>query len=368
MISRTRISLAIGLTGAALLAPSAGAAVPKDFVGVESPDTFAFAFNSDPAGVDRNLAAQSATGIHIHRQQFKWQDIERTRGRYTFDIYDRYMERMGAAGVRVLPVLFDAPTWHTASGENLSKGLFGRPKSGKALGEFGAALIKRYGPKGSFWNGKPSSFRTSAIRSWQIWNEPNLRFYWSGKPNAKQYVAVLKDTYKLMKAADRKAEIVTAGMPQSTTARAVPLKKYIDQIYKAGGKRWFDTLGLNAYAKNSKDLASKLKLVRSRMSKGRDGKAKLWITEIGWADKGNKHYLVKGAAGQAREITKSIALIKKERTRRKLRGFIYYQWRDSPPSGSRVDPGTWGFHAGLLKENGGFKRAHKAFKVAVAKL
>lgn len=368
MISRTCISLAIGLTALAA-APAANAAVPADFVGVESPDTFAFTYNNDPAGADRNLAAQSATGIHIHRQQFKWQDIERKKGRYNFDIYDRYMERMAAAGVRVLPVLFDAPKWHTASGENLSKGLFGRPKSGKALGNFGAAVIKRYGPRGSFWKGQPARFKKSAIRSYQIWNEPNLRFYWGGKPNAKQYVAVLKDTYKIMKKADPKAEIVTAGIPDSTTQRAVPLGKYIQQMYKAGAKKWFDTLGFNAYANNTKDLANKLKLVRSRMSKGRDGKAKLWITEIGWADKGNKHYLVKGATGQAREITKAIALIKKERKRRKLRGFVYYQWRDSPPAaGSRVDPGTWGFHAGLLNEAGGFKKAHKAFKVAVAKL
>ena len=363
---RTAVAIAFAAVAAA---PSAGAAVPKDFVGVESPFTFASAIEGRPAEADRDLAAQTATGIHIHRQQFKWQDIEQQKGRYNFALYDLYMERMAASGVRVLPVLFDAPRWHTAKGENLKKGLFGRPKSGKALGKFAAAVIKRYGPKGSFWKGRPARFRKVAIRALQMWNEPNLRFYWSGKPNAKQYVAVLKGAYPLIKKANRNVEVVTAGIPQSTTAKSVGLKKYIDQMYRAGGKKWFDTFGLNAYAKNSKDLGKKLKLVRSRMSKGRDNKAKLWITEIGWADTGNKHYLVKGAKGQAREITKSIALIKKERKRRKLRGFIYYQWRDTdPPPGREIDPGTWGFHAGLLKQDGSFKLAHKAFKVAVAKL
>ena len=366
------MSLAIGLAALAAAPAGAGAAVPRDFVGIESPDTFAFTFSLDdydPAAAASNLRAQRETGIRIHRQQFRWQDIERSRGRYTFDIYDRYMDRMGAAGIRVLPVLFDAPRWHTGPGENARKGIVGRPKSGRALGKLGAALIKRYGPKGTFWRSRPASHRrASAIRSWQIWNEPNLRFYWGGRPNAKQYVQLLKGVYPLMKKADRKAEIVTAGIPQSTTARAVPLKKYIQQMYKAGAKKWFDTFGLNAYARNAKDLGVKLKLVRDQMKRGRDGKAKLWITEIGWADTGNRHYLVKGAKGQAREITQSIALIKRERTRRRLRGFIYYQWKDSPPAGGRVDPGTWGFHAGLLRRDGREKRAFHAFKAAVKKL
>jgi hypothetical protein len=343
-------------------------------VGIESPDTFAYTFSLsgyDPAAADANLRAQRGIGVGIHRQQFKWQDIERSRGRYDFEAfgYDRYMDRMAANGMRVLPVLFDAPRWHTAKGEKLGKGIVGRPKSGRALGKFAAAVIKRYGPKGSFWRGRPASQkRASAIRSLQLWNEPNLRFYWSGRPKAKQYVAVLKGAYPQIKRANRSVEVVTAGIPQSSTARAVPLKKYIQQMYRAGAKKWFDTFGLNAYARNAKDLGRKLRLVRDQMRKGRDGKAKLWITEIGWADTGNRHYLVKGAKGQAREITKSIALIKKQRKRSRLRGFIYYQWRDAPPAGSRVDPGTWGFHAGLLKENGSRKRAFNAFRAAVNKL
>ena len=368
MISRTRFIPLAGLIATLALAPAAGAAVPKDFVGVESPFTYASAIENRPAEADRDLSAQNATGIHIHRQQFKWQDIETAPGKYSFGTTDLYMERMAASGMRVLPVIFDAPPWHAKGKDRPEKGLFSRPKSGKALGKVGAAIIKRYGPKGSFWKGKPSRFRQSAIRALQIWNEPNLRYYWSGKPNAKQYVAVLKGAFQQINKADRNTEVVTAGIPQSTTRGAIGLKKYLTQMYKAGAKKWFDTLGLNAYAKNAKDLGNKLSLIRSVMKRRGDAKAKLWITEIGWADTGNKHYLVKGAKGQAREITNAIALIKKRRKSQRLRGFIYFQWRDTPSNRPGLDAGTWGFHAGLLKQDGGFKRAHKAFKAAVAKL
>ena len=369
MISRNRIAAALCL--ALMASPAAAdARVPKDFVGIDSQDTFQFAFNNDTAGADRNLAAQAATGIHIHRQPFTWETIETSPGTYDFSATDRYMERIAASGMRVLPVLFDAPDFHNKKRDNpTANGIFSPPKNGKVLGKFGAALIKRYGPKGSFWRGKPGKFkRNSAIRSWQLWNEPNLRFYWGGRPNAKQYVKVLKQAYRIMKRADGKAEIVTAGMPESSTKRAIGLKKYITQMYKAGGKKWFDTIAVNAYAKNTKDLNRRIKLVRKVMKKRGDKKAELWITEIGWADAGKKGPFVKSPKGQAREIKKAIAWIGKNRKRHKLRGFVYYQWRDALPYRAGIDADTWGFHAGLLKLDGSFKRAHKAFKKAVANL
>ena len=207
--------------------------------------------------------------------------------------------------MRVLPVLFDAPPWHEGEGQELDKGIHAPPTSGEPLGDFGAALARRYGPSGSFWDGKPDGQRrVSAIRAWQIWNEPNLRQYWGGDPNAREYVRVLETAVKRIKAVDPKAEIVTAGIPQSSLFKAVPLRRYTKQMYKAGAKKWFDTFGLNAYAKNRKDCKQKVDLVRRVMNKRGDRKAKIWITEIGWADTGNDHYLVKGPRGQARQIRK----------------------------------------------------------------
>lgn len=365
--SRAALLAAIALVVAA---PGATAKVPKDFVGIDSQDTFQYAFNNDIDAMTSNLSAQAAIGIGIHRQPFDWELIESRQGEYDFAITDRYMENMAAQGMRVLPVLFNAPPWHTAPGEDLEKAIWGRPTSGRPLGRFGAALIRRYGPSGTFWQGMPDSFRrNSAIRSWQIWNEPNLRQYWSNRPNAKQYVRVLKGAYREMKEADPNAEIVTAGIPQSTLYRAVPIKKYTNRMYKAGAKKWFDTFGLNAYAKNAKDCEEKVDLIRRVMNENGDRKAKIWITEIGWADTGNPHYLVKGPRGQARQIRRTIPLIGELRKSRRVRGFIYYMWRDVIPTHREgVDPGTWGWHTGLLRRDGSFKRAYTAFKEVVAGL
>jgi hypothetical protein len=163
-------------------------------------------------------------------------------------------------------------------------------------------------------------------------------------------------------------EVVTAGVPESSIKGAVPLKKYIPAMYKAGLRKINHTFGFNAYANNTKDLHNKLKKVRRFMKKGKAGKRKLWITEIGWASGGKKHRLRKGRRGQAREITKAVKLIGKQRKRLKLRGFIYYNWRDAKPYREGISAGTWGFHAGLLELDGGKKPAHRAFRVAVGRL
>ena len=54
------------------------------------------------------------------------------------------------------------------------------------------------------------------IRSWQIWNEPNLTRYWNVAPWAPSYVALLKRADKALKAADPGSKTVLAGLPNES--------------------------------------------------------------------------------------------------------------------------------------------------------
>ena len=40
----------------------------------------------------------------------------------------------------------------------------------------------------------------------------------------------------------RALDLVSAGIPQSSTKRAVPLKKYLQQMYRNGAKKAFETM------------------------------------------------------------------------------------------------------------------------------
>ena len=53
--------------------------------------------------------------------------------------------------------------------------------------------------------------------------------------------------------------------------------------------------------------------------------------ELGWGDTGPPHRFIVGAAGQASRIATSFATIRKLRRKLRLRGLVYYTWRDARP-------------------------------------
>src|SRR4029078_10994458 len=79
--------------------------------------------------------------------------------------------------------------------------------------------------------------------AYQIWNEPNLAAYSPPKPSASKYVAMLKAVGPAIKACDQNAEILPAGLPDSRLSKP-NVFKFIQQMYRAGAKGTFDTIGV----------------------------------------------------------------------------------------------------------------------------
>jgi hypothetical protein len=314
------------------------------------------AFASPGAYRQAQLATQSSFGVRVLRETFDWAQIETAPGSYDFSVYDGFVGDAARAGISVLPILFHAPAFRARQSPTLNY----PPTNYADLGDFGAAVVNRYGKNGSFWNEHPDVPKVP-IRALQIWNEPNLKAYWGGKPNAKQYSALLKAAYKPIKAADRSVEIATAGMPESRIG--VKLKTFIPAMYKAGAKRWFDTLAINPYGRNANAVIKNITSVRQIMRKFHDS-AKIWATELGWSDTGPGSPQRAGPAGQATQIAKTVKLMVSKRRSLKIRGFVYYGWRDGVPYAGGVD--FWGLHTGLLTVDGTPKPAYAAFQKAVA--
>jgi len=103
------------------------------------------------------------------------------------------------------------------------------------------------------------------------------------------------------------------------------------------------------------------------MNRAHHRRGKIWITEIGWASGGPRHRFNLGPRGQARTIGKAYAVIRKLRRRYRLRGVVYYSWKDQrayPPAFKDM----WGLHTGLLRLDGSAKSAFFAYKRAVRRL
>jgi hypothetical protein len=341
------------------LAPTAGAALPKGFVGLSSEDVFA----GGAAYRTSNLSKQASLGVRLQRQAFNWSQIETSPGQYNLGYYDAYVAAAAAHRIRILPILFNPPSFQVArrSGRATCP-----PRSNASFAAFAKALVRRYGSNGTLWRSRPNLPKTP-ITAWQIWNEPNLRVYWCNKPNARQYVRMLRVVGKGIKKVDRRAEIVTAGLPPSKLTGTVPLSRYIAQMYRARGRSAFDTLAINSYAVDQRELGRLLASIRRLMNARGDRRARIWITELGWGDKGLRHRFIVGARGQARRITTSFALIRQQRRRLRLRGVVYFSWRDARPYPPQYKD-MWGLHTGLLTLNGKPKPAYSAFRRAVRRL
>jgi hypothetical protein len=351
--ARSAMAFMAAMIAALALAPAAGASpIGRDFVGVTAEDVFA----GDAAYRASNLGAQSALGIGMLRQTFNWAEIELAPGQYDLRYHDAYVLAAASHGITILPVLFHTPAFHAGSSSGKAAC---PPSSNESLAAYAQALVRRYGPGGTLWAEHPD-IAPLPIRSWQIWNEPNLRVYWCNKPNAKQYVAMLRTVGRAIKQVDGGAQIVTAGLPDSKLTGTVPMKRFIDQMYRAKAAKYVDSLAINSYARDHRELGRMLASIRKQMNARHDRRGQIWITEIGWGDRGPKHRYIVGEKGQATRIAKSLALIRKQRNKLRLRGVVYFCWRDAPPYAPDFKD-MWGLHTGLLDINGQPKQGFNVF-------
>lgn len=384
------------LTAALALPAAAQARAPAGFVGITS-EELGGAFTS-ASYQSQALAAQRRAGVRLLRQTFEWAYIERPPGasgshpgesyyqlpsggyglpggtvqlpgqsfllpRFDWSLQDRLVLAAARSGITVLPVLFNPPSFHSGRPPGSTSKNTYPPRINASMAAFASAAVARFGPGGSLWR-ENRGVRARPIRAWQVWNEPSLRPYWGGKPSARAYVKLLKAVNDAIKARDRKAEVVTAGIPPSLLKGSVPIKKFIDQMYRAGGKKAFDTLAINTYARSAGELIKLMRSVRKIMNRRGDRRARIWITELGWCDKGPRHRFCVGVKKQASLIRSSLKVIRKERGKLRLRGFVYFSWRDGRPYAPDFRD-QWGLHTGLLKLNGKSKPSLRVFKRGV---
>lgn len=338
--------------------PAAPAAIPRlagdPFVGVVSEDVFV----GTPAYRRRALARQGDVGIGLIRQTFAWSRVETRPGRFDLSRLDRYVADLARAGMTVLPILFDPPRFRSsAPSRGARRGVY-PPRRPADMGRFAAVLVRRYGPRGSLWTEQPELPRTP-VAAWQVWNEPNIPFYWPTGPDPRAYTRLLAAVSRSVKAVDPQAEVVTAGLPQSN--RGVPFERFVNGLYDAGAQSSFDSLAIHAYTRDAGDLVGAVAGARDLLRRRGDD-AGLRVTEFGWATGGPPSEFTVGARGQAQRIGVALGELSARRGALGLRGVVYFNWRDLPryPGG----PEFFGLHSGLLDIRGRPKPGYAAFRQA----
>jgi hypothetical protein len=263
------------------------------------------------------------------------------------------------AGLKLLPVVMDPPAWRsTAPARGASRGMY-PPRNPSELAALATVLVQRYGPRGSFWAAHPA-LTPSPIRSWQVWNEPNISAFWASGPNPAAYAQLLKVVSAAIHAADPGAEVVSAGLPPFDGGYTI--KAFIDGMYAAGAKGTFDTLGIHPYAPTAAGVLSVLHDARDELDRLGDTGRPIWATEFGWATGGPRTTITLTEAAQATVVHDTLALLQGSRDELSLRGYIMFRLRDVPTNAGQAD--IWPLHAGLLRKDGTAKPALAAYRDA----
>lgn len=308
----------------------------------------------------------AAAGVGLFRQTFQWNEIEPKKGEFSWDMHDRLVASAARAGITVLPVVFNLRPGEAAApkkGVTITGTTTMNPKDPNTFAAFAALLVKRYGRGGTFWKAH-ADLPQHPITAWQIWNEPNLKPYWGGRPNPPEYVALLRASAKAIRAVDPKAEIVTGGIPKSKLG--IPLKDYVALMGRAGAKGTFDTLAIHPYAETVDGVISGIQTARRALDRAGMPNVAIRVTESGWATSGPHSAFTVSREKQAQFTAELLTRTASIAADVKLRGVAYYGWRDVLPCPGCKD--AWGWHTGLRTLADTPKPALATFTQAAANL
>jgi hypothetical protein len=292
-------------------------------------------------------------GVDSVRIPINWAGVETVRGGTSdWGGTDALIRAATTAGLEVLPYVSGAPAWAVpevfvpGSGQTV-KAPVRLPASGSAAGAWSAFLqqaVARYGPNGTFWLANPG-LPPRPIRTWQIWNEENFK-YFVAKPNPAEYGKLVKLSSSAIKAVDGGAKLVLGGMfayPKGggrpgvcrLKAKASPNlcgPAFLEQMYKKtpGIKTKFSGIALHPYTTDYRELAPDIKEFRDVLSDNRDTGKGLWITELGWSSqpRAANNSFAKGVKGQAQQLRGAFGLLRAKAAKWKLQRVYWFSVDD----------------------------------------
>jgi hypothetical protein len=224
----------------------------------------------------RDLALARQAGFDTVVQLFSWRQIEPTRGQYHWQYPDEVVQGAEYYGLDLVIRLDQHPQWAS----QVTTALNAPPDDVADYAHFVSAVAMRY---------------RGRVKAYIIWNEPNLAREWGGRqPDPARYVALLSAAYQAIKAADPGALVVSAGLASTNSQdeTAMDDRTFLEAMYQAGGKSYFDVLGAHPYgfayppddphdAHEGLNMA-RMEDLRAIMVEHGDGDKPVWATEIGW--------------------------------------------------------------------------------------
>ena len=215
------------------------------------------------ARVERHMAEAKQIGARFLRCAFSWNGIEPEPGKYDFAFWDMLVDEATKAGIQLIPYVAYTPKWAARSQENFWQQ---PPQSPALFADVMRTLAARY---------------RGRIKSWELWNEPDLTDYWRGTSG--EFADLVKAGAQAVREGDPDAVVVLSGISRE------PGDFFHDLLYRYHLDRWVDVLALHAYPESwSEERAEDvfpvwLPQTEDYVRQSGDP-VDVWLDEMGYAD------------------------------------------------------------------------------------
>ena len=249
----------------------------------------------EPAKRELTVRLAAEAGFHWLRQEFPWQDIEiHAKGdfedrrnppaRSAWDKYDHIVALAEQYDMELIVRVSTPPAWSRAV--NNEQNTFAPPDNYDDFGDFVYALVSRY---------------RGRIRTYQIWNEPNIYPEWgSSAISPEDYTRLLKIGATRARAADPDVVIISGALASTIALQPAAAPPYnalndlifLQRMYDAGAAPYFDIMAMQAYGLWSGPSDRRMhprvmnfgrpQFVRDLMVANGDATKPIWISEMAW--------------------------------------------------------------------------------------
>ena len=360
--ARTRRTLRASLARAGVLAIALGAlAAPATALADSIPAVGINDIRSDGILVPDaawngigDLGLAQSVGVQLYRARMQLNCVDPAHsGAFDFTSpspscggvsYDQLVGALAARNITLLPVLINYDALNQSPQPPTVDGAGGSPTTSE-FAAFAAAAAARYGPNGTFWS--TCGCVAHPIDAWEIWNEENNGFWWSGAVSPSGYASVFSVTRAALRSVDAQAVAVVGGLAFSPNGQpSFVAPRAIIHALAAGNANAFDAVAVHPYTRDASQTAAQLadsaltmidhvaKAVVTATGPAPNGgpRQQIWVTEMGWSSQAADPTTI--AAG----LQTFLGLLQDGgRARDNVGPVLWYDLRDNSVLGTRDD-------------------------------
>jgi hypothetical protein len=215
--------------------------------------------------VRRDMQLLADAGVKALRVSIGWDGLEPERDKYDWAFWDSFVEIAAVEhGIRLLPYVAYTPRWSSTAPD--ASDFWRRPPADtKEFAEVMGLLASRY---------------RGRIDSWEIWNEPDNRDYWTGTVG--DYARLLEAGARAVHAAAPSARVVSGGLAGHTDFLAALFDGH------PAATRATDVVNLHSYFEtwNGGALEELTPYVHrvAAIIREHGGRQAIWMAEVGYSD------------------------------------------------------------------------------------